>query len=160
MRETRCHVLRWDISLKSGEKGATPHRWDSDMRERKETFERIKEEAHSSCPMFRRPVMSNSLRSRGLQASLSHTICWSLPRFLSIASVMLSSHLILWRPLLLLPSIFSSIRDFSNESTVRIRRPKYWNFSFSISPSSEYSGLISFKIDRFDLSITQLNTQL
>ena len=65
--------------------------------------------------------------------------------------VMPSSHLILWHPLLLLPSIFPSIRDFSNESSVCIRWPKYWRFSFSISPSNEYSGLISLKIDWFDL---------
>ena len=68
------------------------------------------------------------------------------PKFMSIASVMLSSHLILWCPLLLQRSIFPSIRDFSNESSICIRWPKYWSFSFSISPSSEYSGLISLKI--------------
>ena len=81
------------------------------------------------------------------QASLSLTIFWSLPELMFIASVMLFSHLILWRPLLLLPSIFPSIRDYSNESSVRIRWPKYWSFSFTISPSSEYSELISLKID-------------
>ena len=75
----------------------------------------------------------------------------SLPQFLSVASVAPSSHLILRCPLLLLPSIFPSIRDFSSESSVHIRGPKYWSFSFSISPSNEYSGLISLKIDRFDL---------
>ena len=74
------------------------------------------------------------------QAFLSLTISWSLPKFISIASVMPSSHLILWCPLLLLPSIFPSIRDFSNESAVCIRWLKYWSFSFSISPSYEYSG--------------------
>ena len=79
----------------------------------------------------------------------------SLPKFTSIALVMPSSHLILWHHLLLLPSIFPSIRDFSNESAVRIRWPKYWSFSFSISPSSEYSGLISFRIDGFDLLAVQ-----
>ena len=84
------------------------------------------------------------------QASLSLTISWSLPKFMFIASVMPSSHLILWRPLLLLPLIFPSIRDFSSESPVFIRQPKYWSFSFYISPSSEYSGLISLKIDWFD----------
>ena len=80
------------------------------------------------------------------QASLSLTISWSLPKFMSIASVMPSSHLILWLPLLLLPSIFPSIRDFSNESVVGIRWPKYWSISFSISPSNKYSGLISLKV--------------
>ena len=80
------------------------------------------------------------------QASLSLTISWSLPKFMFIVLVMPSSHLILWCPLLLLPSIFPSIRDFSNESCVLIRWPKYWSSSFSIRPSSEYSGLISLKI--------------
>jgi len=80
------------------------------------------------------------------QASLSFTISWSLLMIMFIASVMPSSHLILWCTLLLLSSIFPSIRDFSNESSVGIRWPKYWSFSFSISPSSEYSGLISLKM--------------
>ena len=86
------------------------------------------------------------------QASLSLTISQSLPKFMFIASVM-SSHLILWRPLFLLPSIFPSTGDFSSESAVCIRWPKYW--SFSISPSSEYSGLISLKIEWFDLLAVQ-----
>ena len=75
----------------------------------------------------------------------------SLPKFMFIASVMLSSQLILWHPLLLLPSILPSIRDFSNESSVHIRWPWYWSFSFNISPSSENSGLNSLKIDWCDL---------
>ena len=74
---------------------------------------------------------------------------------MSIASVMPSNHLILWHPLLLLPSIFPSIRVFSNESVILIRWPKYWSFSFSISPSNEYSGLISFRIDWLDLLAVQ-----
>ena len=81
------------------------------------------------------------------QASPSLTISRSLPKSMSIASVMPSNHLILWHPLFLLPSIFPSIRDFSNELAVRIKWPKYWSFSFSISPYNEYSGLISLKID-------------
>ena len=81
------------------------------------------------------------------QVSLYLTIYWSLPKFMSIESVMPSSRLILLRPLLLLPLTFPSIRDFSNKSSVHIRWPKYWSFSFSISLSSEYSGLISLKID-------------
>ena len=83
------------------------------------------------------------------QASLSITNSWSLLKLMSIMLVMPSNHLILCRPLLLLPSIFPSIRVFSNESVLRIRWPKYWSFSFSISPSNEYSGLISFRIDWF-----------
>ena len=79
------------------------------------------------------------------QASLSFVISWSLLRLTSIESVMLCNHLILCHPLLLLPSIFPSIRVFSNESALRIRWPKYWSFSFS--PSNEYSGLISFRMD-------------
>ena len=85
------------------------------------------------------------------QASLSITSSQSLLRLLSIESVMLSSHLILCHPLLLPPSILPSIRVFSNKSVLRIRWPKYWSFSFSISPSNEYSGLISFRMDWLDL---------
>ena len=88
------------------------------------------------------------------QASLSFTISWSLLKLMSIESVMPSNYLILCYPLLLLPSIFPSIRVFSNELVLRIRWPKYWSFSFSISPSSEYSWLISFRIC-FDLLAVQ-----
>ena len=80
---------------------------------------------------------------------------WSLLKLLSIESVMPSNHLILCHPLLLLPSIFPSIRVFSNESVLYIRQPKYWSFSFSISPSNEYSGLISFRMDWLDLLAVQ-----
>ena len=89
------------------------------------------------------------------QASLSITNTWSLLKFMSIELVMPSNHLIFCQPLLLLPSIFPSIRVFSNESVLCIRWPKYWNFNFSISPSSEYWGLISFTIDWFDLFAVQ-----
>ena len=85
------------------------------------------------------------------QASLSITNSWSLLKFMSIESVMPSNHLILCRPLLLLPPIFPSIRVFSNESALRIKWPKYKSFSFSTSPSNEYSRLISFRMDRLDL---------
>ena len=88
------------------------------------------------------------------QASLSITNSWSLLRLMSIESVMLSNHLILCHPLLLLPSIFPSIRVFSNESVLHIRWPKYWSFSFSISLSNEYSGLISFRMNWFNLQGT------
>ena len=89
------------------------------------------------------------------QASLSITNSQSLLKLMSIKSVMPSNHLILCHPLLLLPSIFPSIRVFSNESVLHIRWPKYWSFSFSINPSNEYSGLISFRIDWFDLLAVQ-----
>ena len=89
------------------------------------------------------------------QASLSITNSRSLPKLMSITSVMPSNHLILCRPLLLLPSILPSIRVFSNESAVRIRWPKYWSFSFSISPSNEYSELISFRMDWLNLLAVQ-----
>ena len=98
--------------------------------------------------------MSNFLQPHGLQhtqASLSITNSWSFLKLMSIESVMSSNHLILRRPLLLPPSIFPSIRVFSNEAVLRIRWPKYWSFSFSIIPSNEYSGLISFRIDWLDL---------
>ena len=88
------------------------------------------------------------------QASLSFTISWSLLKLMFIESVMPSNHLIFCCRLLLLPSIFPNIRFFSNESTLHIRWPKYQSFGFSISPSSEYSGLISFRIDWFDLLAT------
>ena len=89
------------------------------------------------------------------QASLSITNSQSLLKLMSIESVMPSNHLILCHPLLLPPSIFPSIRVFSNESVLRIRWPKYWSFTFSISPSNEYSGLISFRIDWLDLLAVQ-----
>ena len=91
----------------------------------------------------------------GLQHSRSLTISQSLPKFMSIVSVMPSSHLIIWHHLVLLPSIFPSIRDFFNESAVRIRWPKYWSFNFRICPSNQYSGLIFLKIDGFDLLAVQ-----
>ena len=89
------------------------------------------------------------------QVSLSITNSWSLLKLMSIKSVMPSNNLILCRPLLLPPSVFPSIRVFSSESVLCIRWPKYWSFSFSISPSNEYSTLISFRIDWFDLLVIQ-----
>ena len=89
------------------------------------------------------------------QASLSFIISQSLLKLMSIESVMPSNHLIFCLPLLLLPSIFPRIRSFSNESTICINWLKYWSFSFGISPSSEYSGLISFRIDWFDVLAVQ-----
>ena len=86
------------------------------------------------------------------QASLSSTVSWSLLRLTSIASVIPSNHLLLCRPLLLLPSIFPSIGVFSNESALHIRWPKYWSFSFNISPSNEHPGMIFLTMDWLDLS--------
>ena len=104
---------------------------------------------------FSHSVMSNSLWPHGLQHSrlpcLSITNSWSLLKLMSIKLVMPSNHVIFCHPLFLLPSIFPSIRVFSNESVPRIRWSNYWSFSFSISPSNEYSGLISFRIDWLDL---------
>ena len=94
--------------------------------------------------------------SAARQASLSITKSWSLLKLMSIESMMPSSHLILCCPLLLLPSIFPSIRVFSTESVLHFRWPKYWSFSFSISPSNEYSGLISFRMDLLDLLAVQV----
>ena len=102
--------------------------------------------------------MSNFLRSPWTaphQASLSITNSWSLLKLMSIESVMPSSHLILCWPLLLPPSIFPRLRVFSNESALHIRWLKYWNFTFSISPSNEYSGLIFFRMDWLDLLAVQ-----
>ena len=89
------------------------------------------------------------------QASLSITNSWSPPKPMSIESVMPSNHLIFCHPLLLLPTIFPSIRVFSDESALHIRWPKYWSFSFNISPSNEHSGLISFRMDWLDLLAVQ-----
>ena len=107
---------------------------------------------------FHRSVMSDTLPppwTAASQPSLFFTISWSLLKLVSIESVMPSTHLILCRPLFLLPSIFPSLRVFFNESVLHIRWPKYWSFSFSISPSNRYSGLISFRIDWLDLLAIQ-----
>ena len=110
-----------------------------------------------SSVQFSHSVMSDSVTSWTVvyQASLSITNSWSLLKLMSIESVMPSNHLILYCPLLLLPSIFPSIRVFSNESVLHIRWPKYCSFSFSISSSNEYSGLISFRVDWLDLLAVQ-----
>ena len=108
--------------------------------------------------MFSRSVVSGSATpwTAARQASLSITDSWCLFKLMSFESVMPSNHLILCRPLLLLLSTCPSFRIFSNESVLRIRRPKYWSFSFSISPSNEYSGLISFRMDWLDLLAVQV----
>ena len=103
----------------------------------------------SHIPLFGTPLTA------ACQASLSFTVSQSLLKVMSIESVMPSSHLILCRPLLLLPPIPSSIGVFSSELALCIKWPKYWSFSFSISPSNEYSGLVSFRMDWFDLLAVQ-----
>ena len=102
-------------------------------------------------------IMSDSAThwTAACQASLSITNSQSLPKLMSIESVMPSNHLILCRPLLFLPSIFPNIRVFTNESALHIRWPKYWNFSFHINPSNEHPGLISFRMDWLDLLADQ-----
>ena len=106
---------------------------------------------------FSRSVTSDSVTpwSAEHQASLSVTNSWSLLKLMSIEVVMPSSHLILCHPLLLPPSIFPRIRVFSNESVLLIRWPKYWSFSFNISPSNKHPGLISFRMDWLDLFAVQ-----
>ena len=113
------------------------------------THSHIVIQSHSRVRLFATPWTAAH------QVSLPLTISWSLPQFMAIASVMPSIHLVPWCPLLLLPSVFPSIRNFSSELAVHISWPKYWIFSFSISPSNEYSELIPFKIDRFDLFAVQ-----
>ena len=118
-----------------------------------ETF--YKCDSTSNSVQFSRSVVSDSLWTAASQAALSITNSWSLPRLMSIESVMPSNHLILCCPLLLPSSIFPSIRVFSNESVLYIRWPKYWSFSFSIGPSKEHPGLISFSMDWLDLLAVQ-----
>ena len=117
-----------------------------------------------TCPLSRPVHVFSSVQSlsrsatpwtAACQASLSITSSRSSLKLMPIESVMPSSHLILCRPLLLLPSIFPSIRVFSNESALCIRWPKYWSFSFNISPSSEHAGLVSFRMDWLDLLAVQ-----
>ena len=102
---------------------------------------------------FSRSITTDSLQPRGRQASMSFTISCSLFRLIEL--VMPSNRLILYHSILLLPSIFPSLEVFSSESDICIMWPKYWSLSFSISPSNEYSGLISFEIDWFDLLAVQ-----
>ena len=112
---------------------------------------RLTREAHSSVLLLSRVRLFVIPWTTARQASLSFTNSQNLLRLMFIESVMPPSHLILCRPLLLLPSIFPSTRVFSKESVLCIRWPKYWSFSFNISPSNEYLGLISFRTDWFDL---------
>ena len=124
--------------------------------------ERLTQLCSDSCLLTLLPLVVQSLSCVQLfvipwpvahQASLAFTVSRSLLKLTSIESVIPSNHIILYHPLLLLPSIFPSIRVFPNELTLHIRRPKYWSSSFSISPANEYSELISFRIDWFDLAV-------
>ena len=109
----------------------------------------------SSVQSLSRVRLFATLWTAAHQASLTITNSWSLPKLMSIESVMLSNHLILCCPLLHLSSVFPSIRVFSNELALRIRWPKDWSFSFNISPSSEYPGLISFRVDWLNVLAVQ-----
>ena len=129
-------VIHWCLMM--GNKGAT---WEPTM---VMPLDQTRDSVHFSSVQFSRSVVSNSAAR---QASLSITNSWSLLKLMSIESVMPSNHVILCCLLLLPPSIFPSIRVFSNESVLPIKWPKYWSFSFSISPSNKYSGLISFRMD-------------
>ena len=113
------------------------------------------EHSASSVQLLSRVWLSATPWTAACQASLSITNSWNLLKLMSIRSMMPSNHIILCHPLLLLPSIFPSIRVFPNKSVLHIRWPKYWSFSFSISPSSDYSGLISFRMDWLDLLAVQ-----
>ena len=109
----------------------------------------------SSVQSLSRVLLFATPWTAALQASLSITKSWSLPKLMSIESVMLSNNYILCHPLLLPPSIFPRIRVFANESALPIKWPNYWSFSFNISPSSEHPGLISFRMDCLDLLAVQ-----
>ena len=142
----RRNIYSWTLKL--------PHYWGKASTDTQQTLVIRMQHGKTSGPFlllrFSHVQLFANPWTAAHQASLSCNICWSLLKLLFIESVMPSNHLVLYHPLLFLPSIFSSISIFSNESFLCIRWPKYWSFSFSISPSNEYSGLISFKIDYFD----------
>ena len=158
---SRSHVWMWELDC---QESWVPKKWcfwtvvlDKTLEsplDSKETQQSILKEI-SSVQSLSRVQLFVTPWTAARQASLSITNCWCLPKPMSIESVMPSNHLILGRPLLLLPSIFPSIRVFSNESALRIRWPKYWSFIFSISPSNEHLGLISFRMDWLDLLAVQ-----
>ena len=130
---THSSILAWEIHRQRNLVGYSPVQF-----------------SHSALPNSLQPPWTTAR-----QASLSITNSQSLPKLMSTELMMPSNHLILCHPLLLLPSIFPSIRVFSNESVLRIRWPKYWSFSFIISPSNEHPGLISFRMDWLDLLVVQ-----
>ena len=121
----------------------------------KEVSAHTSQNQFSSVRLLSHVWLSETPCTAALQASLSITNSWTLLKLMSIELVMPSNHLILCHPLLLLPSVSPSIRVFSKESALRIRWPKFWSFSFSISPSNEHPGLISFRMDWLDLLAVQ-----
>ena len=129
---------------------AFSHHWVHN-RQRKVLTERLQEDTITSVQQLSRVRLFVTPWTAACQASLSITNSQSLHKLMPTELVIPSNHLILYRPLRLLPSIFSSIRVFSNEPVLRIRGPKYWSFSFNISPSNEYSGLTSCMMDWLDL---------
>ena len=153
---THSSILAWRIPWTEEPGGCSP--WGC---KESDTTEATSDACRGYCciSQFSRSVASDSFRPHGLQHARppcqSPTPSRSSLKLMSIESVMPSNHLILCHLLLLPPSIFSSIRIFSSESVLRIRWPKYWSFSFSLSPSNEYSGLISFRMDLLDLLAVQ-----
>ena len=148
--ESRSPALQTDSSMsESPEKSVFHCGYTTGVYTVNSTVERVVVQSLSRVWLFGTP------RTAAHQASLSFTISWSLLELMSIELVRPSNHLILCRPLFLLPSVFPSIRVFSNESVLHIGWPKYWSFNLSISPSNEYSGQISFRMDLFDLLAVQ-----
>ena len=147
---TQCYTQHTytDISAQTQTNKDIPLKHASSM-ETSQLFQFKSVQSFSRVRLFATP------RTAVCQASLSITNSQSLPKLMSIESVMPSNHLILCRPLLLLPSAFPSIRVFSNDSALHIRWPKYWSLSFNISPSNEHPGLISFRMDWLDLLAVQ-----
>ena len=147
---THSSILIWEIHGQRSLEGHSP--WGH---KELDTTEQQGEDVFSSVQLLSCVRCFATPWTAACQATLSITNSWSLPKLMSIESVMPSNHVILCRPLLLPPSIFPSIRVFSNESVLHIRWPKNWSFSFNISPSNEYSGLISFMMDWLDLLAVQ-----
>ena len=153
---THSSILAWEIPWTE-----ETSKLQSIRSQESETIQRLNNnnmtDQVSSVQSFSRVRLFVTQRTAAYQASLSITNSWSLLKLMSIESVMRSNHLILCRSLLLPSSIFPSTRVFSNELVLRIRWPKYWSFSFNISPSNEYSGLIFFRMDWLDLLAVQGN---
>ena len=152
-QEARVDAARIEAMVLEGQRGERFHGDDRGFLALKEALVPSPFFGHCLSVQYSRSVVSDSAIpwTAARQASLSITNSQSLPKPMSVELVMPSNHFILCHPLLLLPSIFTSIRVFSNESVLHIRWPKYWSFSFNISPSNEHPGLISFRMDWLDL---------